>query len=63
MPLFGGGIATQSLRARVRQVSRRPPAQCSRMQAPAVVEAHHFTADLTLPYGRVLYDYLDPPPA
>ena len=23
-----------------------------------VVEAHHFIADLTLPYGRVLYDYL-----
>jgi acetoacetate decarboxylase len=24
-----------------------------------VVEAHHFIADLTLPYGRVIYDYLD----
>ena len=23
-----------------------------------VVEAHHFIADLTLPYGRVLFDYL-----
>jgi acetoacetate decarboxylase len=23
-----------------------------------VVGAHHFVADLTLPYGRVLYDYL-----
>ena len=23
-----------------------------------VVEAHHFIADLTLPYGRVLYDYV-----
>jgi acetoacetate decarboxylase len=22
-----------------------------------VVAAHHFLADLTLPYGRVLYDY------
>src|ERR1700744_4515265 len=28
-----------------------------------VIEAHHFIADLTLPYGRVLYDYLDPPAA
>ena len=26
-----------------------------------VIEAHHFIADLTLPYGRVLYDYLDAP--
>lgn len=25
-----------------------------------VVGAHHFIADLTLPYGRVLYDYLAP---
>jgi acetoacetate decarboxylase len=25
-----------------------------------VVEAHHFIADLTLPYGRVLYDYIRP---
>ena len=25
-----------------------------------VVEAHHFIADLTLPYGRVLHDYLKP---
>ncbi|CCJ05705.1 acetoacetate decarboxylase [Methylocystis sp. SC2] len=25
-----------------------------------VVGAHHFIADLTLPYGRVLYDYLSP---
>jgi acetoacetate decarboxylase len=25
-----------------------------------VVEAHHFVVDLTLPYGRVLYDYLAP---
>jgi acetoacetate decarboxylase len=24
-----------------------------------VIEAHHFIADLTLPYGRVLYDYLE----
>jgi acetoacetate decarboxylase len=24
-----------------------------------VVEAHHFIADLTLPYGRVIYDYLE----
>jgi acetoacetate decarboxylase len=23
-----------------------------------VVEAHHFIADLTLPYGRVLHDYV-----
>ena len=23
-----------------------------------VIGAHHFVADLTLPYGRVLYDYL-----
>ena len=23
-----------------------------------VIEAHHFVADLTLPYGRVLHDYL-----
>src|ERR1700750_3441551 len=23
-----------------------------------IVEAHHFIADLTLPYGRVVYDYL-----
>jgi len=23
-----------------------------------VIDAHHFIADLTLPYGRVLYDYL-----
>ena len=23
-----------------------------------VVAAHHFIADLTLPYGRVLYDYV-----
>src|ERR1700743_600506 len=23
-----------------------------------VVEAHHFIADLTLPYGRVLHDYI-----
>jgi hypothetical protein len=22
-----------------------------------VIGAHHFVADLTLPYGRVLYDY------
>ena len=22
-----------------------------------VIVAHHFVADLTLPYGRVLYDY------
>jgi acetoacetate decarboxylase len=25
-----------------------------------VVEAHHFIADLTLPYGRVLHDYIRP---
>jgi acetoacetate decarboxylase len=25
-----------------------------------VIGAHHFIADLTLPYGRVLYDYLNP---
>jgi acetoacetate decarboxylase len=25
-----------------------------------VIEAHHFIADLTLPYGRVLHDYLAP---
>ena len=24
-----------------------------------IVGAHHFLADLTLPYGRVLFDYLD----
>jgi acetoacetate decarboxylase len=24
-----------------------------------IVGTHHFLADLTLPYGRVLYDYLD----
>jgi acetoacetate decarboxylase len=23
-----------------------------------VLQAHHFIADLTLPYGRVLHDYL-----
>jgi acetoacetate decarboxylase len=23
-----------------------------------MAEAHHFIADLTLPYGRVLYDYV-----
>ena len=23
----------------------------------AIVGAHHFIADLTLPYGRVIYDY------
>jgi acetoacetate decarboxylase len=22
-----------------------------------IIAAHHFLADLTLPYGRVLYDY------
>jgi acetoacetate decarboxylase len=22
-----------------------------------IIGAHHFVADLTLPYGRVLYDY------
>jgi acetoacetate decarboxylase len=26
-----------------------------------IVEAHHFIADLTLPYGRVLHDYVKPP--
>ena len=25
-----------------------------------MVGAHHFVADLTLPYGRVLHDYLQP---
>ncbi len=25
-----------------------------------VIGAHHFVADLTLPYGRVLHDYLAP---
>ena len=25
-----------------------------------IVAAHHFIADLTLPYGRVIYDYLHP---
>ena len=25
-----------------------------------MVGAHHFVADLTLPYGRVLHDYLEP---
>jgi len=24
-----------------------------------MIGAHHFVADLTLPYGRVLYDYLE----
>ncbi len=23
-----------------------------------IIEAHHFIADLTLPYGRVLHNYL-----
>jgi len=27
-----------------------------------IVGAHHFLADLTLPFGRVLYDYLDDQP-
>jgi acetoacetate decarboxylase len=25
-----------------------------------VIEGRHFKADLTLPYGRVLHDYLNP---
>jgi acetoacetate decarboxylase len=25
-----------------------------------IVEAHHFLADLTLPYGRIVYDYHRP---
>jgi acetoacetate decarboxylase len=24
-----------------------------------MIGAHHFVADLTLPYGRVLYDYIE----
>jgi acetoacetate decarboxylase len=42
----------------------RTPASCPHVNAPVadfpvrkIIGAHHFVADLTLPYGRVLYDY------
>lgn len=46
--------------------TRRPPSWRNAIERLAAVghdldlvrEAHHFIADLTLPYGRVLYDYL-----
>jgi len=30
---------------------------CSLSRSSGTVGAHHFLADLTLPYGRVVYDY------
>jgi hypothetical protein len=57
-----GGIENQSRRFNVRLVSSSPLIQCSRIEVAdfpvrRVLGAHYYIADLTLPYGRVAYDY------